>query len=119
MHISGRTFVISGGCSGLGQACVKLLHRLGGSVAILDMDATKGEELIQGLNQIQSTQKGQVKFFEVDVSESENIERAVADITEWVNSMGHEIGGVIPAAGVGLPGKVSSTCLRGQLQLGS
>ncbi|KAF2233849.1 3-hydroxyacyl-CoA dehydrogenase type-2 [Viridothelium virens] len=106
MHIPGRTFVVSGGCSGLGQACVRLLHNLGGSIAILDLDASKGEQLAQELEQSQRESQGRVKFFEVDVSETESIQHAVRGITEWVKSTGHELGGVIPAAGVGLPGKV-------------
>ncbi|KAL9062982.1 MAG: hypothetical protein Q9157_008496 [Trypethelium eluteriae] len=107
MHIPGRTFVVSGGCSGLGQACVRLLHNLGGSIAILDLDASKGEQLAQELEQSQRESQGRVKFFEVDVSETESIQHAVRGITEWVKSTGHELGGVIPAAGVGLPGKAS------------
>ena len=113
MHIPGRTFVISGGCSGLGRACAQLLHKLGGSVAILDLDVAKGEELIQELELGQNGQKGRAKFFEADVSETEGIERAVSDIADWVKQTGHEIGGVVPAAGVGVPGKVSEIILLG------
>ncbi|KAI9660161.1 MAG: hypothetical protein M1821_001513 [Bathelium mastoideum] len=69
------------------------------------MNSDKGVELVQDLKS-QSGRTGQAKFFEVDVSESGSIERAVSGITEWVKSTGHQIGGVIPAAGIGLPGKV-------------
>ncbi|KAI9703475.1 MAG: hypothetical protein M1820_005779 [Bogoriella megaspora] len=103
MHIARRTFVISGGCSGLGLATTKLLHHLGGSVAILDLDSDRGDKLVQELG---GSGNGRARFFETNVSESESIERAVSGLVEWVAKTGLEIGGVVTAAGVGLPGKV-------------
>ncbi|EAQ93731.1 hypothetical protein CHGG_01966 [Chaetomium globosum CBS 148.51] len=45
MKISGRTFIISGGASGLGRACARDICSLGGHAAILDMNSEQGSAL--------------------------------------------------------------------------
>ena len=100
MHIKDRTFIISGGSSGLGLATARDLYSNGGYIAILDMDAASGDEAVNNLG------TDRTRFFEVDVSETESIEAAVSSVTEWIGKTGKAIGGVISAAGVGNPGKV-------------
>ena len=99
MHIKDRTFIISGGASGLGLATVRDLHSHGGYVAILDLNADNGEKIVKELG-------NQTKFFEADMSESESVESCVKNVVSWVKSTGKPIGGVIPAAGVGNPAKL-------------
>ena len=99
MHIKDRTFIISGGASGLGLATVRDLHSHGGYVAILDLNADNGEKIVKELG-------NQTKFFEADMSESESVESCVKNVVSWVKSTGKSIGGVIPAAGVGNPAKL-------------
>lgn len=100
MHIKDRTFVISGGSSGLGLATARNLCEKGGYIAILDLNADSGAKAVKELGLDRS------KFFEADVSDTESIERAVAGVSEWVQETGKAIGAIVSAAGVGNPGKV-------------
>ena len=45
MDIKDHTFLVSGGSSGLGAACVRMLAKAGGNVAIADVNRASGEEL--------------------------------------------------------------------------
>ena len=99
MKPSNRTFVISGGCSGLGLATAKNLHADGAYVALLDINAEAGEKVVKDFG-------GRAKFFEVDVRDSDSIAKAIEGTAQWVKQTGMEIGGLIPAAGVGFPAKV-------------
>ena len=99
MHIEDRTFIVSGGASGLGLATVQDLHAHGGYVAILDLNADVGSKTVSELGE-------RTKFFEADMTETESLESAVNGIVDWVKQTGKPIGGVIPAAGVGNPGKL-------------
>jgi NAD(P)-dependent dehydrogenase (short-subunit alcohol dehydrogenase family) len=100
MQIKDRTFVISGGASGLGLATAEDLHQHGAFIAILDMNPENGEKVVKSIG------ADRTKFFEVDVTESESLEAAVNAVVEWTKQTSKPIGGVIPAAGVGRPGKL-------------
>ncbi|KAJ3572012.1 hypothetical protein NPX13_g5187 [Xylaria arbuscula] len=97
MKIEGRTFVVSGGASGLGQAAVEEICCNGGSAAILDLNEELGAEIVKQLPQ------SAAKFFVCDVLETESIAEAVAGVMEWIQKTGKPLGGIIPAAGVGNP----------------
>ena len=43
MKISGRTFVVTGGASGLGRASAETILAAGGNVVILDVNAETGK----------------------------------------------------------------------------
>lgn len=45
MNTQGNTFIVTGGASGLGEACVRALHRAGANVVIADLNAELGEQL--------------------------------------------------------------------------
>ena len=45
MMIEGKTFLISGGGSGLGEATARLLAQSGGNVVIADMNAETGQRV--------------------------------------------------------------------------
>ena len=70
-------------------------------MAILDMN----EELAQDV--VKQIGGGKTKFFEANVLETESIEAAVKGVVTWSKETGKEIGGVIAAAGVSTPAKVS------------
>ncbi|KAI9705892.1 MAG: hypothetical protein M1836_005298 [Candelina mexicana] len=99
MKVEGRTFVISGGASGLGRATAVDLCHAGGYVSILDMNEELGGSLMKELGD-------QAKFFITDVSSTESIEKAVKETMDWVKETGKEIGGVVAAAGVANPSKI-------------
>lgn len=50
--------------------------------------------------------ESRAKFFQVDVTDSDSIEAAVEGTIEWVDKTKAPLGGLIPAAGVGIPGLV-------------
>ena len=100
MHINNRTFIVTGGSSGLGLATCEDLHSQGGYVAILDLNHESGEEAVKKLGSDRSA------FFECDVSDSDSIATALKSTSEWVKKTGKPIGGIVSAAGVGNPGKV-------------
>lgn len=78
------------------------LHAQGGYVAVLDMNAENGEAFIKELGDTT-----RARFFEVDVSDTDDVEKCVGAVVAWSKETGKQIGGVVAAAGVGNPGKVS------------
>ncbi|KAH8813344.1 putative 3-hydroxyacyl-CoA dehydrogenase-like protein [Xylogone sp. PMI_703] len=100
MKIEGRTFIVSGGASGLGRACVVDIVRDGGYAAVLDLNEDNGKTIVAELG------SDKVRFFETNVLETESIAAAVKGALEWVKETGKEVGGVIAAAGVGNPAKI-------------
>jgi hypothetical protein len=99
MKLEGRTYIISGGCSGLGLATARDLHAAGAYVSLLDLNAGAGEKIVKELGE-------RSRFFEVDVSDTASVEQAVNGSVEWVKQTGKAIGGVVAAAGVGGAAKV-------------
>jgi NAD(P)-dependent dehydrogenase (short-subunit alcohol dehydrogenase family) len=69
MDISGSTAIVTGGASGLGAAAVQRLVADGASVAILDIDATRGRALERA--------GGRVVFECADVTDEAATERAI------------------------------------------
>ncbi|KAM4058682.1 short chain dehydrogenase [Hirsutella rhossiliensis] len=75
MKTENRTFIVSGGASGLGKACVEDLVRSGSTnVAILDMTSDAGESLAADLG-----------------------------AAHWAQQTARPLGGVVSAAGISLP----------------
>lgn len=95
MHIHDRTFIVSGGASGLGLATVRELHTRGGYVAILDLNAEAGMKIARELGE-------RTIFLEADMAKTDSITSAVNTIADWTKTTGKPIGGVIPAAGIGI-----------------
>ncbi|KID83047.1 3-hydroxyacyl-CoA dehydrogenase [Metarhizium guizhouense ARSEF 977] len=98
MKIENRTFLISGGASGLGKACALELIKNGANVALLDMNED-GHELVKEAG-------SSAKFFVCDVLNTESITKAVQGTAEWAKASNKPIGGVIPAAGVSTPATI-------------
>ncbi|KAH7394406.1 3-hydroxyacyl-CoA dehydrogenase type-2 [Pyrenochaeta sp. MPI-SDFR-AT-0127] len=99
MNTADRTFIISGGVSGLGLATARALHAQGAYVSLLDLNADNGSKVVSELG-------SRSKFFETDVSNTESIASAVKGSVAWTKETGKEIGGVVAGAGVGLPGLI-------------
>uniref|UniRef100_A0A093V6L3 Putative oxidoreductase n=1 Tax=Talaromyces marneffei PM1 TaxID=1077442 RepID=A0A093V6L3_TALMA len=100
MKPAGRTFIISGGCSGLGLATARDLHQAGAYVALLDVNADAGRAVIQQLGEQRA------RFLQADVTDTSSLEAAVKSTIEWTQQTGSVLAGVVAAAGVGLPAKI-------------
>jgi NAD(P)-dependent dehydrogenase (short-subunit alcohol dehydrogenase family) len=95
MNIEGRTFLVSGGASGLGGATARMLAGAGGNVVILDVNAEAGEKVAAELGR-------QARFVRTDVSRGDEVERAVGAAGEAFGGLS----GAVNAAGVLFPEKV-------------
>ncbi|ODA79404.1 hypothetical protein RJ55_04997 [Drechmeria coniospora] len=98
MKIENRTFIVSGGASGLGRACVEDIVKHGGSAAILDL-SEDGKTFADELGP-------SARFFVCDVLDSSSIVKAVEGTVEWARATRRPLGGVIPAAGVSTPATI-------------
>jgi NAD(P)-dependent dehydrogenase (short-subunit alcohol dehydrogenase family) len=49
MHVKDRTFIVTGGASGLGLATAEDLHENGAYVAILDVNPENGNKIVEQL----------------------------------------------------------------------
>jgi NAD(P)-dependent dehydrogenase (short-subunit alcohol dehydrogenase family) len=88
MQIDGRTFLVAGGSSGLGAACVRRLAGRGARVVILDIDPAG-----QGL----ASELGERAIFErADVTDEGDVARAVATALEGFGGLQ----GAVVCAGV-------------------
>ncbi|HAI76866.1 MAG TPA: 3-hydroxyacyl-CoA dehydrogenase [Microscillaceae bacterium] len=70
MQLNNTTAVITGGASGLGEACARLFVQQGGQVVIVDMNETRGNQLAEQLGK-------QAKFVKADVSNETDIKTVV------------------------------------------
>jgi NAD(P)-dependent dehydrogenase (short-subunit alcohol dehydrogenase family) len=75
MEISGKTAVITGGASGLGEATVRRLARMGANVAIFDLNAERGNAIAAELGD-------SVLFQSVNVTSEESVAAAIAATME-------------------------------------
>jgi NAD(P)-dependent dehydrogenase (short-subunit alcohol dehydrogenase family) len=93
MKLVNRTFIISGGSSGLGRATVKDLVIAGAFAAVLDIEPPPTDLL-------STSATSRVKYFRVDVTDSHALEKTVDRIAEWTVETKAIIGGVINCAGI-------------------
>ena len=90
MSRAGKTYIVTGGASGLGLATLHALHREGANVSVFDRDAEAGNALVEEL-------QDRVAFFEVDVTDESVIAQAVEDTVTKFGSLN----GIINCAGLG------------------
>jgi NAD(P)-dependent dehydrogenase (short-subunit alcohol dehydrogenase family) len=95
MQIDGQTFLISGGSSGLGRACARLLAARGGNVVIADIERQRGGELAGELGE-------RARFAPTDVTD----EAAVGAAVDAAVAAFGGLHGAISCAGIGVPEKV-------------
>lgn len=94
MKIENRTFIISGGSSGLGLATAKDLLASKAYVAILDSSAPDDAAFPE------PGEKERTLYVKMDVTNTEDVQNAVNRTVEWTKKTGAELGGVINCAGV-------------------
>ena len=97
MRVNDTVAIITGGASGLGQACVRNLVARGGKAVIFDLNEDLGEKLVQEMGD-------SVLFSLVDVTNTESI---AAGIQKAVEKYG-KINVAVNCAGTGTPNKVLS-----------
>jgi NAD(P)-dependent dehydrogenase (short-subunit alcohol dehydrogenase family) len=95
MQVTGSTFLITGGSSGLGAACARRLAANGANVVIADLNAEAGAQLAAELG-------NSVRFVKTDVTAEGDVQTAVSTATESFGGL-H---GVINCAGISLPARV-------------
>ena len=95
MNIKDKIALVTGGASGLGEACVRMLVQKGASVAIIDMDENKGNSLAEELGK-------NTIFIRTDISD----EAGVKETVRMVSNQFGQIHFVINCAGIGGPMKV-------------
>ena len=95
MDLKDKVAVVTGGASGLGEACVRLFVEEGATAGILDVDESKGKKLVSEL-------EGKAIFCRTDVTGEESVRTALDQTVE-------KLGGihvVVNCAGVGTAAKV-------------
>lgn len=95
MLLKESTALISGGASGLGWATANLFLAMGAKVAIIDLDKPENQDKIAGLGD-------QAAFFPADITKSDQVESALAQIQESLGSIRVNVN----CAGVGSAGKI-------------
>lgn len=95
MEITGKTFVVTGGASGLGEATVRRLVAAGANVVVADLNEVASQSLI---NELGSAARG----LRCDVSLEADAQAAVDAAVDTFGAL-H---GVINCAGIGLAAKV-------------
>lgn len=91
MDIQGKTFLISGGGSGLGAATARLLAASGGNVVIADINSETGETTTAEIG-------AQARFVKTNVADESNVQAAVDTA---VSAFG-ALHGAISCAGIGV-----------------
>jgi NAD(P)-dependent dehydrogenase (short-subunit alcohol dehydrogenase family) len=95
MEVSGRTFLVSGGASGLGAACARTLAGAGGNVILADLNRDAGERLAAELGQ-------RARFQATDVTDEVSVRAAVQAAVQHFGGL-H---GSIHCAGIGLAERI-------------
>jgi len=95
MEIKDSVAVVTGGASGLGEACVRNLVNRGGKVSIFDFAEDRGEKVASELGDA-------VIFCMTDITDEANVQAAVDKTIEVFGA----IHIAVNCAGVGIPAKV-------------
>jgi NAD(P)-dependent dehydrogenase (short-subunit alcohol dehydrogenase family) len=97
MNAKDKTFIVSGGSSGLGAACVESLAEAGANVVVADVNDEAGQALAAEWGDT-------VQFVVTDVTSQESVQEAV---NEAMNTFGG-LHGAINCAGIAIAAKVLS-----------
>jgi NAD(P)-dependent dehydrogenase (short-subunit alcohol dehydrogenase family) len=95
MHISGKSFIVTGGASGLGRAAAEAIVAAGGRAVLLDVNDEAGNNAEHELGSA-------VRFARADVTNEELVQGAI-DVAGTAFGGLH---GVVNAAGIGPAAKV-------------
>ena len=90
MTLTDKTFLISGGASGLGLATAQMLVENGGNAVLLDINANAGEQAQRQLGP-------NARFVQTDVTDEDSVQNAIAVALSQFG----RLNGAINCAGVG------------------
>jgi NAD(P)-dependent dehydrogenase (short-subunit alcohol dehydrogenase family) len=93
-QVEGKSIIVTGGASGIGAACARVLAREGAKVLVTDIDAAQGQEVVADIIR----KGGSAAFLKQDVSEEKRWPEVVA---RW-----KKLDGLVNNAGVGLGGSI-------------
>jgi NAD(P)-dependent dehydrogenase (short-subunit alcohol dehydrogenase family) len=98
MKVADHVWYVTGGASGLGEASARLLHSLGGYVAVWDINEDAAAALAKDLGAKRATSARVDVVSEEDVNEAiEKADKAFPDVP---------VGGVVNCGGVAMVGKI-------------
>ena len=72
LNLSNKVFIVTGGAKGIGAAIVRQIAEEGGILVIFDKDEEAGEKIISEI-------QGQSQFFQVDLCDTAQCEKAVKE----------------------------------------
>jgi NAD(P)-dependent dehydrogenase (short-subunit alcohol dehydrogenase family) len=98
MELQDKTFLISGGASGLGAACADRFTAAGANVVLLDVNSEAGEAKAAALGQ-------KARFIKTDVTSAESVQGAVQGALDAYGGL-H---GAVNCAGIAIARKVLSS----------
>jgi NAD(P)-dependent dehydrogenase (short-subunit alcohol dehydrogenase family) len=78
MRLKDKVVVVTGGAIGIGAAIARLFAREGAKIALIDVDAERGQETCREIK----NQGGNCKFYQADVSKGEQVVRIVEEIVQ-------------------------------------
>jgi NAD(P)-dependent dehydrogenase (short-subunit alcohol dehydrogenase family) len=76
MRLKGKVAIVTGGGSGIGRATAQVFAREGAKVAVADFKAESGQKIVQAIREAE----GEAYFVQVDVSNSNQVQRMVETI---------------------------------------
>ncbi len=88
----GKTAVVTGGISGIGEACSRVLLQLGARVVAVDVDAERGGAVADEMGT-------QFRFRQVDITD----EQAVQQLASELRDADDEVAALVNAAGIFTP----------------
>ena len=104
-RLDGKSALISGGASGLGEAQAILYAREGASVLIGDVQAQKCHEVVAAI----ASEGGKAAFIHLDVTDADNWDTAVADAVARFG----QLTTLVNNAGIFHPGGIVDETLQG------
>eukprot|EP00331_Platyophrya_macrostoma_P031180 CAMPEP_0176443954 /NCGR_PEP_ID=MMETSP0127-20121128/22756_1 /TAXON_ID=938130 /ORGANISM="Platyophrya macrostoma, Strain WH" /LENGTH=259 /DNA_ID=CAMNT_0017829333 /DNA_START=47 /DNA_END=826 /DNA_ORIENTATION=- len=91
--VSGKSFIITGAASGLGEATARFLAEQGAKVTLLDMDAVKGTAVAEAI-------KGE--FVQTNVADEASVKKAI----QHAVAVNGGLFGAVNCAGIAPPSKI-------------
>jgi NAD(P)-dependent dehydrogenase (short-subunit alcohol dehydrogenase family) len=95
LDLTGKVAVVTGGGSGIGEACAKLMARRGAKVVVADIDAEPAEAVAKTI----ASDGGEAVAVRVDVADAASVEAMIASAVEGFGGL--DIG--VNNAGIGGP----------------